>query len=66
MKKQANVCIDCPYKETCKANCEAYMVLARLTVNIGDFNAKEETWSEEAPRDYLFSLEDDLIGLTVI
>ena len=65
--KKAWVCVNCTYTETCTDNCEAYMILARMSINIGDFNNGEETgWAEQTPKGYLLSLEDDLRGLVEI
>lgn len=67
MTKSSVVCTNCTYSETCTENCEAYMVLARLTINIGDYNSETPTgWERQTPKDYLFALEDDLRGITEV
>jgi len=67
MTRKAAVCSDCTYAVTCTDNCEAYMTLARMSINIGDFNsAVEKGEAEDTPKGYLLALEDDLRGLTEI
>ena len=65
MTRKAAVCSDCPYATTCTDNCEAYMTLAVMSINIGDFNS-EKGEAEDTPKGYLLALEDDLRRLTEI
>ena len=64
MVRSAQVCEQCVYEETCEKNCEAYMVLARMTVNLDDFNHNDDR--EQTHEEYLEALVDDLKSLTVI
>ena len=62
--RTADVCSRCRYKETCTENCEAYMTLARMTVNLGDFTSDDNR--DQTHEQYLEALVDDLRYLTEI
>jgi len=79
MKKrttQADVCLKCNHMKHCDDNCEAYMVIARLSINLDDYVHALDThtktdkdlsfFDQGTPRDYLAALADDLREMAVI
>jgi hypothetical protein len=68
--KEADVCSRCKHLEHCNINCEAYMTLARMSINLDtyvrDWYNATDSEHLQTPIEYLSALVDELKGLTEI